>query len=268
MRSLEQCVQTAQAKIDDAMQRHERAILAFSGGKDSLAVLRLLYPYRDRVTVATVDTGAIFPHMVEFIREATKDYSLHVIRTNQAEYWRVHGIPSRIVPLYNHPQVGFIQHAHGERILINDWLGCHQSLVNQPMNDYVQNSGASLFIMGQRDDEGYMEQPKTNGAAEVFLPISEWTGAIVFEYLASIGVKPPKHYQEGIRTSLDCWNCPAEATEQVVRFIKREHPERVPELQHCLYATYSTVADALRKEIPTLREAGVLEALNSRLVGT
>jgi len=257
MKSLQDYVNQAQEKIDQAMQKHERAVLAFSGGKDSLSVLRLLYPYRDRVTVATADTGAMWPHMVEFIKEACKDYQLEVIRTDQAAYWRKHGVPSRIVPIYNHAQLGFMQHAHGNRLLINDWLSCHTTLISKPLSDYVDQSGATLYIIAQRDDEGYVDQPKRTGDVEVLTPINEWTAPIVFEYLASIGITPPKQYPE-IETSLDCWNCPAHTTEQTVRFMQREYPHLVPELNVCLYAAYSTVADALNAELPALRASGLL----------
>lgn len=264
MKSLEHYTQTAQQKIDEAMQRHDRAVLAFSGGKDSLACLRLLYPYRNRVTVATVDTGEIFPHMVKFIEEATKEFHLEVIRTDQTTYWREHGVPSRIVPIFNHAHLGFMEHAHGERLLVNDWLSCHDALVNRPLTNYIQGSGASLCIMGQRDDEGYQAQPKTVGHLEVLTPISDWTAPAVFEYLKSIDVAPPKHYPE-LSSSLDCWNCPSHTTEQTIRFMRREYPERMEELKACLFAAYSPVADALHKELPTLRAAGILDSLAVRL---
>ena len=52
--------------------RHKKAVLSFSGGKDSLACLHLCRPYRDKLTVAWVNTGAAFPHIVEFVRKAVK----------------------------------------------------------------------------------------------------------------------------------------------------------------------------------------------------
>lgn len=264
MKSLEQHINEAESKIAAAMERHSRAVLAFSGGKDSLACLRLLYPYRERVTVATVDTGAMYPHMVEFIKQATQDFQLVTIRTDQAAYWNKHGVPSRIVSLYNHPAVGFLEHAHGERFLVNDWLSCHAALVNQPMHDFVQSSGASLVVMGQRDDEGRAKLPPTAGVAELLTPIESWTAPTVFDYLRSIGVAPPAHYSE-LPTSLDCWNCPSHTTEKTIRFLKREHPERVDELRAILHVAYSTVVDALHKELPTLQEAGLLDTLAVRL---
>lgn len=264
MNTLEKCVSMSIAKIDEAMSRHEKAVLAFSGGKDSLACLRLLYPYRDRLTVATVDTGAIFPHMVKFIEEATKDFKLKVIRTDQAAYWRKHGVPSRIVPIYNHAYLGFMEEAHGERILVNDWLSCHQALVNNPLNDYIQSSDASLFIMGQREDEGYQKLPNTAGRLELLTPINDWTAPVVFDYLKSIGISLPAQYSE-LSSSLDCWNCPSHTTAQTVRFVQREYPERVQELQACMFAAYSTVADALTRELPALKQLGLLDLLAARL---
>lgn len=40
------------------IDRHERVVLFFSGGKDSLTCLLLLRPYWDRLTVCWINTGA------------------------------------------------------------------------------------------------------------------------------------------------------------------------------------------------------------------
>ena len=43
--------------------------LAFSGGMESVATVNALQPFHDRVTLLWVNTGAMFPHMVEFVRD-------------------------------------------------------------------------------------------------------------------------------------------------------------------------------------------------------
>src|SRR5690606_10507583 len=42
--------------------------ISFSGGKDSLAVLKLCEPWRGRFRLLWVNTGYAFPHMEEMIR--------------------------------------------------------------------------------------------------------------------------------------------------------------------------------------------------------
>ena len=77
---------------------HQRAVLAFSGGKDSLVCLDLCRDYRDKLTVVWVNTGAAFPHMVEFVRKAAEGYSLIELHSDQAAWHAQHGLPAEIVP--------------------------------------------------------------------------------------------------------------------------------------------------------------------------
>ena len=56
--------------------RHERAVLAFSGGKDSLVCLDLCRDYRDKLDVCWTNTGAMFPHMVEDMTPDERDAEL------------------------------------------------------------------------------------------------------------------------------------------------------------------------------------------------
>jgi 3'-phosphoadenosine 5'-phosphosulfate sulfotransferase (PAPS reductase)/FAD synthetase len=51
------------------IERHKpgKAVLQFSGGKDSLACLLLLRPWWDRLTVMWVNTGAAFPETLELM---------------------------------------------------------------------------------------------------------------------------------------------------------------------------------------------------------
>ncbi len=256
MKTLEQYIISAQQKVADVMDANERVVIAFSGGKDSLAVLRLFYPYRDRVTVATADTGKMWPHMVAFIKEQCADYRLHVVRSDQAAQWRSAGIPSRIVPVYNHATLGFRMHAKGNRTLMTDWTSCHHQLVDLPMHNYANGIGASIVALGQRDDEGYMKQPKAANGYSIFEPISEWTAEIVFAYLKSEGITPAKQYPE-LSSSLDCWNCPAHTTADTIRFMERENPELLPELRSILRAHSDAIGDAVALELPAIKAAGI-----------
>jgi 3'-phosphoadenosine 5'-phosphosulfate sulfotransferase (PAPS reductase)/FAD synthetase len=53
--------------IADAVGKHQRVALLYSGDIESALLLRLAEPWRQHITVYTVRTGAEFPHMVEFI---------------------------------------------------------------------------------------------------------------------------------------------------------------------------------------------------------
>ena len=76
----------------------ETAVLQFSGGKDSTALLYLARPHLDRITVLFADTGAVYPHVVRFIHEtcAKLGVRLEVVRPPLPvdAYTAVAGLPS------------------------------------------------------------------------------------------------------------------------------------------------------------------------------
>ncbi len=63
--------------------RHDKAVLSFSGGKDSLVCLDLCRDYRDKLTVAWVNTGAMFPHMREFVYRAVEGFNFVELESDQ-----------------------------------------------------------------------------------------------------------------------------------------------------------------------------------------
>ena len=61
------CIDLPMPDLESLFDRHEKAVLAFSGGKDSLVCLDICRAYRDQLTVVWVNTGAMFPHMRDFV---------------------------------------------------------------------------------------------------------------------------------------------------------------------------------------------------------
>jgi len=89
--------------VSHLLNKHERAILQFSGGKDSLAILNLCKSHLNRILVVHLDTGARLPHMDSFIREAVERVggTLRIIRPeiSQQDSIRMFGLPIDIAPL-------------------------------------------------------------------------------------------------------------------------------------------------------------------------
>lgn len=85
--------------IADAIERYGRVALAFSGGMESLLLLELARPHRDRVTVIWTNTGAMFPHMVDFIREATRGFDFVEARSDVRASFGKDGFPAKPFPL-------------------------------------------------------------------------------------------------------------------------------------------------------------------------
>ncbi len=82
-------------------QRQQRAVLAFSGGKDSLVLADLCRPYKDRITLAWMNTGAMFAHMEAFIRGYAADWHYVEIPSNVRADIAESGWPAWIVPAAN-----------------------------------------------------------------------------------------------------------------------------------------------------------------------
>lgn len=91
----------SRAAIAHLFARHDRVFLAFSGGKDSLAVLHLCKPYRDRLTLLWVNTGLSGIRMTEFVRSFGDRFDLIELAPERPveEQWREHGIPAVVLPL-------------------------------------------------------------------------------------------------------------------------------------------------------------------------
>jgi phosphoadenosine phosphosulfate reductase len=51
----------------DVIARHERIVLQFSGGKDSLASLQMVRDHWAKITVAWVNSGDVFPETIELM---------------------------------------------------------------------------------------------------------------------------------------------------------------------------------------------------------
>ena len=83
--------------IQEAISRQECGVLAFSGGKESCAILNMCRPFRDRLTVIWTNTSRMFPHMIEFVRSATEGFDFVELESDQPAYIREFGWPADLV---------------------------------------------------------------------------------------------------------------------------------------------------------------------------
>jgi len=85
------------------LEGHDRAVLQFSGGKDSTALLWRARPWLDRITVLYGDPGDAFPHIRAFVEEtcAKLGAGLQIVRPpmDVLAYHAVAGLPADIVPV-------------------------------------------------------------------------------------------------------------------------------------------------------------------------
>ncbi len=247
------------------LEKHEKAVLQFSGGKDSLACLYLLRPWWERVTVLWMNAGAALPETVEQMSRI-RELVPHFVEaeSNQPEQIELMGMPADVVPVRN-TAVGQMFQPNDGVLLQPSWECCAAN-VWLPMQEAVRKLGATLVIRGQRAEER-RKAPIKSGHQEhdvTFLfPIEGWSAAMVLEYLAAQGVDLPAHY-EYTATSLDCWSCTAYLDENIgrMKYLREKHPHlwpgykaRLQLVKDAVLAELQNVDDAMSEE-PHSRGAG------------
>jgi len=247
--------EAARQAAGEVIARHERIILKFSGGKDSLACLHLVRPWWDRITVVWVNTGAAYPETIEQMRQV-RELVPHFIevRSDQPGNIATMGWPADVVPVRNTITGQYIH--PGRTIRIQSYVECCAANRWFPMHQAIQELGATLVIRGQREDD-LRKAPVHNGyeyeGVSLMLPIEAWTEEQVRGYLDSQGVALPEYYAY-VNKSLDCWSCTAFADEDrdLMLYTRDKHPELWKELRSRLEG----IVAAIKQEVQPME--GVL----------
>lgn len=215
-------------------------ILAFSGGKDSMACLHLM---KDSLDCAIyVDTGKSYPETAAMVRYASQLVLVVTVYTNRAEQNERQGIPADVVPV-DWTRIG--QMVTGRKpVMIQNYLSCCWENVSLPLLAKAAEMGATEIVYGQRNDEGHKSTSRNGDIVEGIVrlqPIEDWTSDQVMEYLAS-KMDIPAHYKIK-HSSLDCYDCTAyrKDSRDRVRFTKKNHPE--------MYREYSERIDLLNQAL-------------------
>ena len=250
--------------LEPLFDRHEKAVLAFSGGKDSLVCLHLCRDYRDQLTVVWVNTGAMFPHMAEFIRKAAEGFNYVEIRSDVEAWRRKLGEPSDIVPTFN-SLAGIGLDPLRSRLAIQPWTTCCLENRTLPIWRYAEASGATLSIHGQRKSDAVMSAFITRvhqGSPVELCPlIADWSDDDVFRYIAEHEIQLPAQYSTDplALRSLECWSCTALLDESDrLNYTRVHHPELWARLRPRLLAVYQVMREAANGTAQVL--GGVLGA--------
>jgi phosphoadenosine phosphosulfate reductase len=223
------------------LDRHQRAALQFSGGKDSLALVYLLRPHWSRLTLYHVDAGDLLPEVreiVDMVEAMVPDFRR--IETNSAKWMAEVGLPSDLVPTSSTP-AGLSIGASKQRII--DRLDCCAVNLMLPMHNRMIEDGVSLVIRGtKRADLARLpaESGDTSLGYELWLPLQEWSHDEVFEYLRSVDAPICRVYEHKVNAP-ECATCPAWWSEGRADYLKKHHPE--------LFALYRAKLAAVAAEV-------------------
>jgi len=203
-------------------------ILAFSGGKDSLACLHLLKDQLHKICVVWVNTGKNYPEVLATIIEAKKLCPIWVeLKSDRTAQWAKFGMPSDILPIWNSIDGQSIKDSKQD-ILIQGAFSCCFSNTTAPLLVFARSIGSNLLIMGRRNDDtikNTAEHLQTVQGITVFYPIQNWHKEDVLKYLEGIFVEMPEHLYLN-QSSMDCYDCTAflEFAEDRAAFTRKNYP--------------------------------------------
>ncbi|MEO9231641.1 MAG: phosphoadenosine phosphosulfate reductase family protein [Devosia sp.] len=225
-------------------------VLAFSGGKDSMACLHLC---RDEIDVAIyVDTGKAYPETLAMVEYAKAIVDVMTIRTDQSAQNAEQGIPADVVPA-DYTASGHV-FSGAKAIKIQDYLSCHYQNIAYPLFLRALDINAGSVIYGQRNTET-RKSPARNGMQIGTItrlhPIEDWTSEQVMSYLAT-KMEIPEHYKIE-HSSLDCYDCTAfrSSSHDRVEYTRLNYPD--------FYAEYKARMGSITQ---ALRESGYMEIGN------
>lgn len=247
--------------MENTIQKHDKIVLMFSGGKDSLACLFLLKKYWDKINVMWVNTGAAFPEIIQLM-DKIKEMVPHFteVTSHQSSYIEAFGYPSDVVPI-NHTTVGEL-FTGKKKNKISIYLDCCAANISFPLRDAAALYGATLIIRGQKSCDGHKAPIVSNqvvGGIQYLFPIQDWSNEDVFAYLRMQDFPLPEFYSLKA-TSLDCWNCTAYCADHAdkLQYMKKHHPK----LAVKLLANLAMVKRVIAAELMPLNN--LLEATHGR----
>lgn len=210
--------------LENVLARHGKIAVQFSGGRDSLACLMLLLPYRESVTIYHVDTGDQMPEVTNLVEQMREVFPNFVVIHGDSEKVRLdHGLPSDIIPISSLPFHEAV--SQKPQIKLQDRYSCCARTMMKPMHERMLADGITLIIRGQRKSDT-LKSPVRSGdvidGIEYFYPIDDWSDEQVNKSLdGSVGV--PSFYSE-LKSTPDCMTCSAWWEKGRAKYLRKHFP--------------------------------------------
>ena len=187
-------------------------MVAFSGGKDSVATLILtLKALGKDVDVVFIDTGLEFEETLKNVEDVEKHYGIKIITLKGEDFWekvKDYGIPAR------------------------DYRWCSEVCKLKPLRNFIEMhyEGDVLSFVGIRKYESFNRATKKRVYRNTYvkkqinaLPIFHWSSLHVWIYLLREKAPYNKLYEKGF-DRIGCFMCPAMEMGEIYK-IKSEFPE-------------------------------------------
>ena len=236
-----------QEGVSDLLEGHQKVVLQHSGGRDSIAVYRLLEPFLDRLVVVWVNSGDLFPEIVQYMKGVeSRTPNFVEVRGGQPEAIQKHGWPVDVLPV-DYTEFGAMC-TEEKPIKLRSYLDCCFENISMPMHRFVTSYGATLVFRGNRAIETHRTPIKNGDVVEgirYVSPIWEWSDDDVVEYLRRSGEEMHPRLFMG-HSSIDCMSCTAYTGHSLERmaYIKKYHPV----VFHNLKNVFKQIDSAIQKE--------------------
>lgn len=215
---------------------HKKAVLHFSGGKDSTALLYLARPYLDKITVLSAMTETTFPHLRESITKTCQKLGaqLEIVSPPMrlSDFHATYGLPSDIVPVDSSPEMApYI----AQQTRLQSYLSCCSAMLLMPLQAATVRLEATLVLRGVKNCDTRKGVPHgfVENGIQYDAPLWDWSNSEVMDYLAEVGAELPAHYYDGIQDSLDCLTCTAHLDhhgKERIDYVKKHYPQHWPDL--------------------------------------
>jgi 3'-phosphoadenosine 5'-phosphosulfate sulfotransferase (PAPS reductase)/FAD synthetase len=215
---------------------HNNAVLQFSGGKDSTALLFLAKPHLDRITVLFAETGATFPHVRRHVEQTCEQLGakLEIVHppVDVFEHTKRWGLPSDIVPVEASIEAMHFLNPPRYRDVLQPYTQCCGNMIWLPMLNYMREHKVDLVLRGSKqcDDRVGVGPEVTVEGITYSSPLWQWTDEQVYGYLREQKAELPAHYPK-ISDSLDCWVCTAHLAHhgaEKLAYLREQYPELWP----------------------------------------
>jgi len=251
--------------VADALSRAHRPVLTLSGGKDSLMLLDLCSPYRDRLHVVWARTTEAFPHMIEFVRRNLAGWDFVELVSDQSKFFAKKGLPSALIPVRHRP------HEKNSGVLIQSSGYCCKDLQYRPLARYVKDYGADLVLHGQTAEDlrnvklSFPKMLRPLRPEQIVAPLDDWTADEVMGYCVEQAIELPMQYGDGLADSLECWNCTVRTDLKRFQWMQAHCPDLAMKLGAMMETVYGTALADYEKHVkPVIDAAEKMGALKRR----
>ena len=203
-----------QHRIAESVEIYGRLALPFSGGLENCLLLHLAQPWKDQITVFTMNTGATFEHVERFINRTLTGWNRKSIQTDISKYLADVALPSQVfslIDLLRSPlDLGSGQMADGRRIVTGLECCSHNRGFpgQQAIKDLNIRASVSDQIGGTWDEPRHI--PSLDGVA-VIAPMRGHSRPEIQEMISAFNVELPEHYPD-FDAPHACSICPAALT--------------------------------------------------------